>query len=111
MTLGGNHLRYAQMEVDPSQKVEVCPNNTRQCSLKCGTVNMASKSAQHTLAILKETLNDITDICQKVKPIVNKSISSPLWRVTEKDGHILDLCERYTGLVEFLTKVTEDSDK
>ena len=47
----------------------------------------------------------------KVLGIVNKAISSPLWRVTEKDGHILDLCEIYTGLVAFLTKVTEDSDR
>ena len=47
----------------------------------------------------------------KVLGIVNKAISAPLWRVTEKDGHILDLCEIYTGLVQFLEKVTQDADR
>ncbi len=43
--------------------------------------------------------------------IVNKAISAPLWRVTEKDGHILDLCEVYTGLVQLLTNVTNEADR
>ncbi len=65
--------------------------------------------------LLKALLADVKEVlfvagC-KVLGMVNKGISAPLWRVTEEPGHILDLCKTYSGLVEYLEKVTQDEDR
>ncbi len=46
----------------------------------------------------------------KVLGIINKTISAPLWRQTEKKGHILEMCKTYTGLVDFLLKCTSSEE-
>ena len=38
----------------------------------------------------------------RVLGLLNKLITAPLWRITEKEGHILDLCQTYTLLHTFL---------
>ena len=43
----------------------------------------------------------------KVLGLLNKLVTTPLWRVTESDGHIIDLCDQYTKLHNFFSECLE----
>ena len=47
----------------------------------------------------------------KVLGLLNKFITAPLWRLTEKPGHILDMCEIYCKLSSFFKSCIDNDDK
>ena len=47
----------------------------------------------------------------RVLGLLNKLITAPLWRITEKEGHILDMCETYNTLHTFLGECINDDNK
>ena len=46
----------------------------------------------------------------KTLGVISKLITSPLWRLIEKPGHILDMNEHYNELVNFLEKASGDAE-
>ena len=47
----------------------------------------------------------------RVLGLLNKLLTAPLWRVTEAEGHILDMCTTYTTLNLFLKECIDDRAK
>ena len=60
--------------------------------------------------VLKDIENEYHLAGCRALGLLQKLITSPLWRVTESKGHILDMNHTYKDLVDFFDKCAQDED-
>ena len=70
-----------------------------------GTPNLLLKAVQADLQV------PVYQAGCRVLGLLNKLITAPLWRITESEGHILDMCNTYTQLDKFLQECIADRNK